>query len=237
MALRDTLEYERTFTSMPSDWRDRPDNGSIAGEFARVDPGQSWCYNGDLVLGIKADPANPGKYLVGQVESIPLMGPFGFWEALVKFPTAPGVLAGWWLQPEPPYATAKHVEVDIAENSGNPNIWHTLWLRADAAGNVIPWGSNPQYRKVPDPALMTDLGRGVDEPQAVPRRYGCRITPTGYTWLVDGVKVGTVNDALTDVPHRMVLSLKVPDYLVGSLDPTTLANNRMKVSWVRKYAP
>lgn len=235
MALRDTMLYEREFGSMPTDWRDRV-GATIAGEFATVHGSQSWTYNGDLVLGIKADPNNPGKYLVGQVESEVMLDPFGYWEAQVQFPTAPGVLAGWWLQSEPGYATPKHTEVDIAENTGNPNIHHTVWVRCTTSGVVIPWGASPQYRSVPDPHIVTDLGLGADEPQAQSHKYGMRITPTGYTWFIDDVKVGSVNDAPTDTPKRMVFSLKVPDYMIGSLDPNTLANNRMKVAWVRKYA-
>ena len=232
MAMRDTLEYSRTFDVMPSDWRDRPDphNGS-AGEFGSIHPSMSWTYDGSLVVATKADPDQDGHYLVGQVETTePFSSVYGFWEARLRFPTAPGVLAGWWLQADPAYATDKHVEIDIAENTGNPNIWHTLWYRPSGA----PWGT---FVKVPDPALVTDLGLGSDEPQADLHNYGMRVTPTGYTWFVDSVKVGSVNRPVVDVPVRMVFSIKVPDYLVSDLDPDNLAGNRLKVAWVRKYAP
>jgi hypothetical protein len=225
-ALRTTLLYQREFGAMPGDWQTR-ETEYKPGQNAKGDDSQSWCYDGNLVLGIKADPETPGKYLVGHVRGPTFPDPYGFYEALIKFPAAPGVLAGWWLQSEPPYDTPQHVEVDIAENYGNPNVHHTIWFRPEGA----PWGV---FEKVPDPHLITDLGSG--EAQTVAHKLGVRVTPTGYAFFVDGVNVGVVREALTDTPKYMVFSLKVPDYLLPSLDPNNLPARRMRIAWVRKYA-
>lgn len=227
MALRDVMEYARTFDGMPADWRDRSGE-TVGGDFGIVHPSQSWTWDGMLVLGTKWDPAL-GKFLVGQVESTEAQSPFGFWEARVKFPAAPGVLAGWWLQAERPYATPEDVEVDIAENYGNPNIHHSLWWRE--AGQ--PWGSyhEPHWHEV------TDLGFGADEPQNAWHNYGVRVTPSGYTFFVDGARAYSTNESPTDTPHRAVFSIKVPDYTVGSVDLLNQQALRLKVQWIRKYAP
>lgn len=225
LALRDTLVYQRGFTSMPEDWSAR-ETVYRDGQFAKGDPSQDWVYEGNLVLGVKADAETPGKYLAGHVRGPTFTDPYGFWEARVKFPTAPGVLAGWWLQADPPYDTPGHVEVDIAENYGNPNVHHTLWWRE--AG--MAWGEYHQ----PEPHLVTDMG--ADEEQGQFHNYGCRVTPTGYTFYVDGVLVGGFAEGLLSAPVFPVFSLKVPDYVVADLDPASLVAARMKVAWVRKYA-
>lgn len=229
MALRDVLEWERTFArGMPADWRDRPGT-TVGGPFAVVSPSQSWTWDGKLVLGTKADPIIADRFLVGQVESVGTYSPFGYWEARVKFPTAPGVLAGWWLQSEQPYLTPEDVEIDIAENYGNPNVHHTLWWRDLGQ----PWGD---YHD-PPPHKSFDLGNGWEEPQADWHDYGVRVTPTGYTFFVDRVQSWQTHEGLTNTPKRPVFSIKVPAYTVGSIDLANMQALRMKVDWVRKYAP
>lgn len=83
---------------------------------------------------------------------------------------------------------------------------------------------------------VTDLGAGADEPQAKQRRYGCKVTTSGYEFYVDSVLRWRTFERPIDAPVRMCFSAKVQDYTVGQIDDSRLQDLRMKVDWARKYA-
>jgi beta-glucanase (GH16 family) len=185
-----------------------------------------------MVLSIRKDPDNPGKYLTGHVGSTKTFNGYGYFEANVKFPAVFGALNGWWLAPRFDYApddpstpeNERNVEIDIAECGGRSVIQHTVWYRD-------PGQLAGQFHK-PPPHISTDLPKDA---QAQYHRYGVLWEPTGYTFYIDRKAVGTVTGGLSSGAVFPILSIKMPLYLLDDFDVDRITEYKMRTKWIRVW--
>lgn len=222
-----TLVFEDEFNQLrPEVWSTRETAFTTKSSTARADTGCARVADSILVLSVQPDAANPGKYLTGHIgtQGKREFDAYGYFEANVKFPTEPGVLCGWWLQTTEDYIPGQ-AEVDVVENGGTRTVHHTIWYRD-------PGQLAGQFHE-PKPHLDTDLGSR--DAQAIFRRYGVLWDATGYTFYVDDQPVGRLTEGLSDRPKYLVLSIKIPDYLLDVFDPALVAEYKMRVKWVRVW--
>lgn len=222
-----SLVFQEEFNRYRTDvWSTRASEFTDKSTCAKADPGCARTKEGALILSVKPDPENPGKWLTGHVgtENKREFDAYGYFEARVKFPAVPGVLCGWWLQTTEDYIPGQ-AEVDIVENGGTRGVWHTVWYRL--LGMLAEEFVNPP------PRVTYDLGSR--DAQATYHRYGVLWEPDGYTFYVDDQPVGTLTEGLSDRPKFLVLSIKIPDYLLSRFDPAAVADYKMRVKWVRVW--
>jgi beta-glucanase (GH16 family) len=218
-----TLVFQEEFNRYRDDvWSTR----QPATTFSKPDPDCVRVVDSKLVLTVREDPDNPGHYLTGHIgtQGKREFDAYGYFEAKVKFPTEPGVLSAFWLQTTEDYIPGQS-EIDVVENYGNRTVHHTIWFRDP--GQLIG-----QFHQ-PAPHIDTDLG--YRDAQAEFHRYGVLWEPDGYTFFVDDQPVGRLTEGLSARPKFLVLSMKVPDYLLDRLDPALIAAQRVRVKWVRVW--
>lgn len=199
----------------------------VEGQCARGDRTCARTHDGTLILSVREDPLHPGLFLAGHIgtKGGKEFTAYGYYEARVKFPTLPGVLCGWWLQSVEEYNGVTNPEVDIVENGGRRTVHHTLWYR------LLGMGIGEYVE--PPPTLATDLG--YRDAQTDWHDYGVLWLPTGYTFFIDGKAVGALVAALSDTPKYLVLSIKIPTYMLDDFEPAHLLDYKMKVKWVRVW--
>lgn len=229
MAPRDgkTLVFEEEFNRWrPEVWATRATAFTTKSTAARGDQSCLSFADSVLTLSVRPDPANPGKYLTGHIgtQGLREFDAFGYFEANVKFPGEPGVLSGWWLQTTEDYIPGQS-EIDVVENGGTRTVHHTIWYRE--------LGMLADQFVEPPPHIASDLGSR--DAQAVFHRYGVLWDATGYTFYIDDVKVGRLTEGLSDRPKFLVLSIKIPNYLLDNFDPALLDAYKMRVKWVRVW--
>lgn len=185
-------------------------------------------HNGEMVLSVRKDPDNPGKYLTGHVGAKKEFT-FGYYEARIQFPDVFGTLDGWWLRPVGDYTSddpltplnERGVEIDIVECGGRSKFHHTIWYRDPGQGIG-------EFHK-PPPQLTTDVPKGF---QAGVHDYGVLWLPTGYTFYIDRIPVGSITGGLSVLPVAPVLSIKLPKYLMDAFDPDRIKDYKMRIKRV-----
>jgi beta-glucanase (GH16 family) len=227
-AWRDEFDFKT------STWTTRQTTNTPDQPTAKGDPSCARVEGGQMILSVKVDPENPDKYLVGHVGTQHRREfTYGYFEAYVRFPSVFGVLSAWWLAPAVDYAAddpmtptvnERGAEVDIAECSGRSVIHHTVWYRD-------PGQLAGQFHK-PAPHFATDVPKGF---QANWHRYGLLWLPSGYTFMIDRKPVGTLTEGVSDRPMFPVLSIKIPTYMQGDLNPQRLQDYQMHVKYVRVW--
>lgn len=187
-------------------------------------------WNGKMTLGVRKD--SDGRLITGHtwVPGVPFV--YGWFEARIKFHRLTGSHGAFWLQTEPAYVTPDHTEIDIAECFGNRNIHHSIyWRKEGQSWDDFHNGSGPG--KIADSTQVDD--------QAVFLDYALDWRPERLDFYIgqngDFVKTfGTADtDALSDVPHYLVLSHLVKDWEIPKLDQSRLPDHKTYVEYVKVW--
>lgn len=221
-----SLVWNEEFNRWRDAWTTRQTLFTQDSECAKADPSCARITDGQMILSVRDDPKNPGKYLTGHVgtQGRKEFNAYGFFEARVKFPAIPGTLCGWWLQTTEDYIPGQ-AEVDVAENGGRRVIQHTIWYRDPGQGIG-------EFHE-PPPHIESNLGSR--DAQAQYHDYGVLWTPAGYTFTIDRQPMGTLTEGLSDRPKFLVLSIKIPNYLLKTFDPESIRDYKMRTKWVRVW--
>jgi hypothetical protein len=230
-----TLVWQDDFNRWKPAWSTRA-VAHVDGQCARGHASCARTANGEMILSVKEDPDNPGLFLAGHVGTggRKTFGPYGYYEAKVSFPDLRGTLCGWWLAPADDYvpddpatpANERGSEIDIAENGGFAIAHHTIWWR--------DIGQNAGEFHTPPASFSTDMG--LNGMEARFHRYGVLWEPSGYTFFIDGIEVGTITEGLSEGRVFLVLSIKIPKYAVEHLRKDQLHEYKMRVKRVRAWA-
>lgn len=146
---------------------------------------------------------------------------YGHVEARMKFMSPEGALACLWLQDPTPNEVGGS-EVDIAECGGTRNVWHNVYWRTEE--NL--WPAEPNETK--DSTRLGD--------QANWHVYGLDWLPDRYDFTIDGIKVATITDGLSDHPKYLVLSTYVRDWQAHEFNLHDMWTYRTRIDWIRVMA-
>jgi len=221
-----TLVFRDEFNTWNSVWSTRESAYTTESTCAKASVLCARTHDGKMVLSVREDTDNPGKYLTGHIGTKgDKQFTYGYFEAKIEFPAIRGALCAWWLQTTEDYIPGQ-AEIDIAENGGGSKIWHNVYWR--------DLGQTEGQFHDPPVKISTDLGKG--DKQADQHVYGLDWLPDRYDFYIDDKKVATTTEGLSDRPKFLVLSIKLPDYLVnGSFNPSQLKEYKMKTSWVKVW--
>ncbi len=217
---RNQLVFIDRFNSWSENWSTRQ---SVQSGIARADASCARVVNGEMVVSVKSDPENPGKYLTGHIGT---QGDaeftYGYFETKAKFPTLRGAHSAFWLQTTEDYIPGQ-AEIDAVECFGRATIWHNVYWREPGQG----------AGEFTSAKLPHDLGK--QPAQAEWHVYAVDWRPEGYYFYVDGNLVNTITTGLSDRPKFLVLSILIKDFETEFLDPGRLKDYKARFKYVKVW--
>lgn len=153
---------------------------------------------GHLILRMEWDDENK-RVRSGAVSTQGLFtNAFGYYEARIKFPVAPGTWGAFWMMQGNLNATTpdKGLEIDIVESIGNDQ---------GAYQYVLHWNYPDLHSFYPPRENITDIYDGEFH------TFGVLRTEDGYTFYVDGKIAGRANT-------EQCLPCAIPGYLLLSCE-------------------
>jgi beta-glucanase (GH16 family) len=166
---------------------------------------------------------------------------YGYFEARIRFSTAPGNWCAFWLvadtvgTPLGDPGTAG-VEIDVVEHRvTDQGGWDAL---RDMVALNLNWDGYDEHKKTAQRVVALPGGARV---QGEWHTYGVLWTETGYTFYVDEAPLWTTAAALSHRPEYLLLTCEVEDASwAGFVPPAgygarTTSAARMEVDWVRAW--
>lgn len=163
---------------------------------------------------------------------------FGYFEARIKFQASQGHHGGFWLQ-SPTYGqvvgnpAASGTEIDIAEFFGSgrndKGLFSTVWWNPYSSPSSVK--ITPNLSKVMKPISRKHIPELSNDFHV----YALLWTPAAYVFYVDGMEVGRITTAVSQVPEYIVLSLLSSGWERSRLPLRNLPES-MTVDYVRVYS-
>lgn len=204
-------------------------------DYARADDSATFVNNGAVHLTTIADPVQPaGYYLNGHIGTQSRFEfTYGWAAARVRFHKWRGSHSCFWLQSTTGYIPGQS-EIDCGEYFGSndptkpegTNLWFNVYADSNGDGTMEEntWSAN-------DVATLPSGDKWHNSFHV----YAVRWTPDSYQFYIDGQKVHTKTNLLSDQPKFLVLSMLTRNYEVGNMYPDKLSTYKMDVDWVRVW--
>ena len=152
---------------------------------------------------------------------------FGYYEARVKFPVAPGTWGAFWMMQGNLNETTpdKGLEIDIVESIGNDQGVYQY---------VLHWNYPDLHSFYPPRENLTDIYDGAFH------TFGVLRAEDGYTFYVDGKVAGRANAEQClpcPIPGYLILSCEAAEW-AGAGSPACIEHlpAEMVVDYVRAYS-
>ena len=181
---------------------------------------------GHLVLAAEWDEAE-GIVRSGAVETRgKFMAGYGYYEASIAFPTAPGTWGAFWMMCGNVFENGKGVEIDIVES---------IFNEQDTSNSAMHWDGYREHHKMLNSGAIQH--RGIYDGQF--HTFALDRTPEGYTFYIDGKETWHVTpDQFHTRPTKgfLLLSVEAADWAgAGKPESIKALPAKMLVDYVRIY--
>lgn len=249
------LLFEDTFSSDtldPAKWVDQLKDSQFAASnraCSRIDPSTRRVFGGVLHMGIAANPNLSGQSCTwadgkGATGQHPYMWntqvmtrglfefQYGFAAARMKVQQAKGMHSAFWLQPHevPDGPPALGTEIDVMEFFGDSGR-----RSGDGLGAFVHWYEGGEHHVSGDVFPEADLFKPTSEDWwDAYHVFSVEWTPDAYIFRVDGREFHREEDAVSQAPEYLLLSMLTGDYEYKNLTPEEWTQTA-QVDWVRVW--